>query len=215
MSEDMKKISTEEILKAAENCASDEYRDMEWCGLTVRVKRNLSLAEMAGMVSSTVSACFDDESGKYVPEVEEFAIRANVISYYTNAELPEDFDAMYKFVYSEPGYQLYRGVSDIIDWTQFSDIRDAIYDTIEYMTDAKSAEILARIAEVVTSFEEFVDSMGSAFDGVDSGALMQMLRVLSSGGIDEEKLAKAVVENNVARAVPQDHKRKLKAIPKE
>ena len=55
----------------------DTVETIEWNGLQVVIKKNLSLEEMMTFANSVVKSCFDQASGAYMPEVKDFAIRAN------------------------------------------------------------------------------------------------------------------------------------------
>lgn len=165
---------------------------IDWNGLGIIIKKNLSLVEEAQFVDTCVKACFNDKTGEYVPEGKDFAIRSCILISYTNINLPTNYEKSYDFVYQS-------GIADVvtqyINPAQFDAITRAINDKIAYtIRDGKfSAE--HRRSEFYELLTDLVRKVAEYAPDIGPEELQAMIKTLSSGKIDEDKLVKAYMEN--------------------
>ena len=170
--------------------------------VVMTIKRTLPLSEMIEFVEEVVGACVDMESGDYIPEGYDFAIRVAVLTHYANFAMPANADKQYWLVYNTPAFQQ---VINNINEYQFNDIIRTIDKKIKFMLDVISSTAFGKINDVISKFVEVAD-MSAAFSDVDKGKVSQLIDNISKvGNIDEQKLAEIILktqgnENNHSRA---------------
>ena len=78
--------------KGAANVTDNVPTVVEWNGLSISVTKRLGLRQVLAFIDEVVNGCFSEESGEYMPEVVDFAIRCNVLTRYANFTLPTDVE---------------------------------------------------------------------------------------------------------------------------
>lgn len=164
---------------------------VEWNGLQVVIKKNLSLEEMMTFANSVVKSCFDQASGAYMPEIKDFAIRANVLDMYTNFTLPKDLSKQYEMVIQSGAVEM---VLNNINCMQFNELVKAIDAKLQNTADANVQVVYKQLHDVTTAFEELQKQAGALFNGVDSSDISKLLNAITENGISEEKIVQAYME---------------------
>ena len=159
-------------------------------GVNIVVQRVIPLQEVMQFVVDVVASCVDEAEGKYMPEVLPFAIKAHVLTSYTNLSLPTDVKKQYDLVYNT---KVVDQVVGKIDQVQYLEILDAINSRIKYATRKMSNAMVDRINEMLVHMKAFADNTEKMFSGVNGEDLASLMQNLArSGGLDEGKLVDAV-----------------------
>lgn len=114
--EDFRWIDPDELSSV---CADDHIRRIQWRGLDVIIRSMIDLPEIPSFFSSVMSACYDEEHDLFMPEMLDFAVRANTVLRYSNIILPDDAEEQYRILY---GTDLFQTVKDNICFDQVESI---------------------------------------------------------------------------------------------
>lgn len=166
--------------------------EFEWNGLSVRVKRNLSLAEMLYFSDAVVKGCFSEDGLRYMPESRDFAVRMAVITFYTNITLPRSHEKTYDILYDT---ELVADVTELIDKKQFGVMMSAIDEKISLMTDINAAAIRQQIDEIHNAMTNMQSTVESYASGIDMNDVKSLLSAFAGGSFDEQKLLDAVIKS--------------------
>ena len=99
-----KKIS----INTFDKIMKDTYAPTEtvaWHGVDITIKKTLSLQEMMEFVEAVVQLCFETESGKYIPEIRDFAIKLNTLTKYANFTMPHNITHQYQLIYCTDAFE--------------------------------------------------------------------------------------------------------------
>lgn len=181
------KLSFDEIKKVIP--ANDEnYATVDWKGIKFRIKTILSLEEMMGFVHGVVTSCFAEDTGEYLPEIKEFAVRCAVLEDYGNIELPDDLNEKYALVC---GTDIVDCIAGSVDSTQLEDILNAIDEKVEHIAQSNIEALNKKMAEVVAKFESLEANISKVFSAVDADTVTKVASAVASGAFDEKKLVQA------------------------
>lgn len=181
-----KKIPIDSFDKVAQGqSVSDAVVD--WHGIPVAVKHTIGLTSMIEFVNDAADSCFS-ESGSFVPEVMDFAIKSNILSRYANFELPEDLEHRYTLIY---GSDIVDVVCEHINTTQLREITTAVRRKVDYVCDANVSMIQQKARELFTAFEELGKQAESMFAGISQEDVQKLVGAVSNGGFNEDALVKA------------------------
>lgn len=169
----------------------DTVETIEWNGLQVVIKKNLSLEEMMTFANSVVKSCFDQASGTYMPEVKDFAIRANVLDMYTNFTLPKDLDKQYDMVIRSGAVEM---VLNYINYAQFNELVKAIDSKLQNTADANIQAFITKLDNVTTAFSDMQTEMEKMFSGVDTEDIGKLVGAIANGNNTEEGIVKSYLE---------------------
>lgn len=169
----------------------DTVETIEWNGLQVVIKKNLSLEEMMNFANSVVKSCFDQASGAYMPEVKDFAIRANVLDMYTNFTLPKDLDKQYDMVIRSGAVEM---VLNYINYAQFNELVKAIDSKLQNTADANIQAFITKLDNVTTAFSDMQTEMEKMFSGVDTEDIGKLVGAIANGNNTEEGIVKSYLE---------------------
>ena len=187
MSEEIKRITVEDLYKVVEDvCMPVAY--LNWNGLELAVKRNILLEDVIEFVTSVTSLCFEEETNRYMPEVKDFGIRAYLIDYYTNVDLPEDTGEKYSLLYET---DLVQTVLNSIDMQQFNDIVRSIEESVSYIAKSNIDAVMKQIQEVSNLIEKFGSVFQESFGDLSQEDLAKVIGSITENDIDEEKLIQA------------------------
>lgn len=191
MANKIKKISINDFKKAIrDNYASD--KTVEWNGLQVVIKKKLNLTEMLVFVENVAASCFSEDKTTYNPELKDCAVRAAVIELYTNISLPFNVHKKYDLLY---GSDIFQVVIENIDTAQFNDMMNAIDEKIENTVNTNLSLITKQVNDLYASLENIQQQLTSTFADIGADDVKNIVAAISNGGIDEEKLMKAYIEN--------------------
>lgn len=164
---------------------------VEWNGLQVVIKKSLSLEEMMTFANSVVKSCFDQAIGAYMPEVKDFAIRANVLDMYTNFTLPKDLGKQYDMVVQSGAVEM---VLNYINYVQFNELVKAIDSKLQNTADANIQAFITKLDGVTTAFSDMQAKMEQMFSGVDTEDIGKLVGAIANGDNTEEGIVKSYLE---------------------
>lgn len=174
-----KTITSEQILKAAADYISLS-EPLDWNGVEILVKKNLSLFDVDDFVDAVVNSCFD-ENGEYNPELRDFATRSMTILFYTNCDLPEDLSIQHTLLFNST---LYFDVLRHIDGSQFEKMIDAISEKINYRLNTNIKAFENKIKLLFDQIEEFSNSMSVLFDGVENKDVTSLFNAVADSAFN-------------------------------
>lgn len=189
-----KKTKKRITINAFEKVMKENYQpvvEVEWNGLAIEIKRTLSLQEVIGFVEGVIDACFDEETGDYLPEIKDFLIKSFVLEKYANFTMPSNANNMYDLIYCTDAFATVYGY---INAEQFLEIRAAIDEKLDYKTNTSVEAMNKQISTVFNSFEDIEKNLSQLFSSVDNESLAKLVEVLGNGKVDEEKLMKAYLD---------------------
>lgn len=188
-----KKISIKDLRNAVKEArnSNPEVATIEWNGLSIEIKKYITLDALRAAVSSIVGASFDDD-GIYQPSNTEPAIRFAVIGLYTNLSMFSDVGENYDLVYKT---DLYRTVCNNIDKAQFEHLVEAVYAQIDEIIKVRSNSVLSKVNEVYEMTANMQQQFEEIFRNVDSDGLNKLIGAVNENrGLDEKKLVQAIME---------------------
>lgn len=189
MADKIKKVSINTIEKAIEASYISE-KTIEWNGISILVKPNLTLKDMLSFVDAVVKNCFS-EDGTFMPETKNFAIRNYIVEYYTNISLPSNVEKRYDLLYHQ---DFLDAVIANIDSSQFDAIIDAIDEKVAHIAQSNIEAITKQMNDLCSSFDNITTRMEEVFSVADKDSLAGVIKAFGDGKIDEEKIAKAVLK---------------------
>lgn len=190
MANKIKKVSINAFEKAV-NSHYEPTRSIEWNGITVVVKYNLTLREMMSFVDKVVKNCFKESDGSFMPEIKNFAERSCIYEYYTNITLPSNIEKQYDLLYHQ---SLLDQIMSNIDLAQFNSMMRAIDDKVKHTAQANIDNITRQVNELMGSLENTQKEFGDIFSDIDKNSVLGVINAFGDGVIDEGKIAKAVLE---------------------
>ncbi len=165
----------------------------------ITIRRVLPLEDVMQFVTDVVSSCVNPDTGEYIPEAKDFAIKSGILSVYANFNLPSKVEKQYDLIYRT---DVVEQVVQYIDRNQFQEIRDAIDENIshkirvtESIAAAQVRELMARVSGIVEQVERLFGTVGE--DGL--GSVVQ--KIAQMGDINEESLAKAVLNTQAEQSI--------------
>lgn len=185
----IKRIPTTLFDKVIKN-ASTPTKTIEWNGIEVVIKETLSFKEMMTFVDSATKSCFDIDSGTYLPEVKDFAIKSCVLEMYTNLPILENSECMYDFIYCS---NIIPTVLQQINRQQLDEILQAVNDKIDNLAQSNIEMINKQMNELYTHFNRLQNQLSKAFSGVGSNDITKLVSAISNGKLDESKLVQEYI----------------------
>lgn len=184
-------ISIEELNKAI----AEDFKpvvDIDWRGLTLHIKRCLSLEEMMTFVSDVVSSCFAANTNEYLPEIKDFTTRCCILESYAGIVLPKALNEKYEMVYN---CDIVSIVSQHIESMQFNAMLVAIDRKIEHQTQSNIEAINKQMNELIAGFSTIEKNLSGIFGGIDNETITKIAGAIADGKFDENKLVKAFTNN--------------------
>lgn len=181
----------------------EEFETIELDGLTLRVRRYLDLTRMIAFTDYVVNACFDRDTGEYLPEMKEFAIRSAIIIFYTNIVLPNDPEAQCRILYNTSIPSQIMASHIIDDGGQLNGILSAIDAKLNLIASTNADELRRKFEEAANSLAEIGEQLSDIFGGINEEDIAGVINALSATGLDEEKLVSAFInqsQNNTGSA---------------
>lgn len=195
----IKKIS----VNAFERVMKDTYTSTElldWHGVEVTIKKNLSLQEMMEFVDCVVKSCFTRDTNMYIPEIKEFATKVCVLEKYANFTMPSNAEKQYALVYCTDAVQR---VLEYVNPQQYNEICEAISKKVENLAQANIEAVNKQMNELYNAFDNLQTQLSGLFDGVNNDDIRAVAGALANGGLDEEKLVKAYTSQKEAKGGDQ------------
>lgn len=185
------KISIEEFKKVV----AEDFEpvvDVDWRGLTLHIKKCLSLEEMMTFVSDVVSSCFAENTNEYLPEIKDFSTRCCILENYAGFILPKSLGEKYEMVYNS---DIVSFVVQYVEHMQFNAMLAAIDHKIEHQAQSNIEALNKQMNEVVAGLSALEKNLSSIFGGVDNETITKIAGAIADGSFDESKLVKAFTEN--------------------
>lgn len=195
MAKNDKRISITAFDKIAkEQAVSDAVFD--WHGVELVVKHTLGLTDMMEFVHDAAESCFS-ESGAFVPEVMDFAIKSNILSRYARFTLPDNLEHRYALIYETDAVDV---VCEHINERQFQEIVASIKRRVNYVCESKVTLIQQKAEEMFTAFERLQEQSENMFDNVSKEDIQKLLGAVANGSFNEDAIVKAYL----AQTKPSD-----------
>ena len=153
--------------------------------MRVEIKPSLTYPEMLAFVNAVTNACFDDDTGEYMPEVRDYATRYAIVKMYTNIVLPEDNDECYVFLYDHTN--LIKNVVSAIDEEQFDAMDRSISAKIASLVDGNTKAMNSRMENLYSSISELTEQFEKIFANISEEDINQIVTALEESGLDENK----------------------------
>ena len=115
-------VSSEEAIRIT-GMVSKRYKKVIWHSANIVVKYSLNFIEYVDIYNSIVEGC-ESPDGEFVPALIDFSIRMNIISFYSNVELPEDPEKLFDVAYSSDLFEI---VYKNANTKQIDAIIDSVY----------------------------------------------------------------------------------------
>ncbi|MBR6649005.1 MAG: hypothetical protein IKL29_06485 [Bacteroidaceae bacterium] len=192
MSKNNQKISINKLESVlVENTVTEILNGTD--NVEIHITKTLPLQEMLLFVQEVVEACIDGETGEYLPEAYDFAIRAGVLTRYANFTLPANLDNQYMLVYNTGAFDQ---VVAHINERQFNDIVRAIDKKIKFMLDVISSSAVTKINEVIGKFNELAETAENAFGDVNGEDMANVVKGITQlKDINEENIAQVILKS--------------------
>lgn len=179
-------------VSALKKIINDHYPqscEAEFNGIDIKINKTISLESMIAFVTDVVENC---TSEGYIPEIEDFLIRCNILERYANFTLPDDVSKRYEMVYATDAVEF---VLDRINIAQFSDIKRSIRDKIDYFVNTDMSAATREFNSALDTFEGLQNIMAGAFDGVSPEDINAVIKAIAENGkVDEEKIVGALMK---------------------
>ena len=151
--------------------------------VTFTIKRFLGIQDAISFVANVVESCINGENAEYLPESYDFAIRLNVIKFYTNLRLPSSMDKQYTLMYNTTAFdQVLREIN--ID--QYASLTDAIDKKIKFTIDTMSSMYASKINEVIELFNDLLESSNEVSKNLDQGMVVDLMNKLNAKKATED-----------------------------
>lgn len=164
----------------------------DWHGIEVTVKPTLSFENMMTFVDSVVKSCFTSDTGVYIPEVKDFALKSCILELYANFSMPSNIEHRYNLIYCTDAVE---AVKEHINTEQLYEIECAIDEKIEHTAQANIDALNKQMNELYASLNNMQEQFANIFSGVGNDELSRLIGAISDGGLNEEKIVKAYIDN--------------------
>ena len=190
----MKKKSGTISISQLADYQKDSYKQAPLAGVEgveMTIRETLPLREMLQFVADVVASCFEEESGDYIPEMREFAIKAHLLTSYANFHLPANIEKQYQYIYQlEQRLQVSQQIIAQINQAQYREILAAIEERIQYQI-ATAAQQSQAVLSKLSDYLQQSQALFGEMNGADLAALAQNLAALPQ--MDETTLVQAVL----------------------
>jgi len=175
-----------------------------WNGIEVDITPTLPLMDVLTFVDTVVKTCFSEIDGAYMPEVKDFAIKKCILEMYANFTLPGDVAESYALIYESDAVDF---VLQHINSVQFEEIIQSADEKIRHLAQANIETAYKQLDELYDAFDNLQNQIANAFSGINAEEINMLANVLTSGQIDEGKIAEALIKKHKSD--------KIKKIPKD
>lgn len=165
---------------------------VQWNGIEVVIKKNLSLIEALAFVDNVVTVAFN-ANGEYLPERVDAAVLICTLGLYTNIDTNNDIELMYDLI---NGSSIFDLVMDNIDRRQFDRIIGATNKKIDNLINTNIQAIAKQVNDLSTAFESIETNIETLFNGIKAEDINGIINALSSGEFNEKKLVEAIANSN-------------------
>ena len=188
-----------ETMREIINDRAVDVDTIEFYGAEIAVKRMIPYEDYCSAVNYIVECCYSEDDGEYMPEIREFATRVVIARYYTDLELPADAEELYAMMFKTDLMDL---VYSRINESQLAELHRAVAKRCDVRNNANRAAFEKELRDALNEMEALAQGVAAVFDGLNESEMHGIVKALSSGKLDEEKLAAAVV--NARNMVHED-----------
>ena len=189
------RVSIRKLEEAAEG-QLNQVSTLEWNGIEIEVRRNIGMGDACAFVDFMRKACFSDD-GEYLPEAKEPAFRALVVRLYTNITMPSNAAKQYDILMHT---DLVPQIVSRIDGAQLGLIIQAIDEKIEYACKSNIDFVKKQMTDASKAIETLLSDVSSVFSGVSQDDIAKLASAMANGGLDEQKLMQAYLEQKYDQA---------------
>lgn len=158
----------------------------------ITVRRYLTLQQTLQFVDDVVSSVVNTETGSYLPEVYDLAIRRAVLTYFANFNLPDNIEKLHELVYNTRAYKI---VTNEIDDLYFAEIERAINSKIKFNIEMMHSTAARETNELIQMLKDVSENFQAVFGNADPESVSALVNGLGSvGQLDEKKIAHAVLD---------------------
>lgn len=157
----------------------------------ITIRKLISFTEMVAFIDSVVQSCFLGERGEYSPEARHIATYTNLVKRYTDMELPDGTDEIYRVIH-ETG--IVHTILENIDRSQYEEIEYAIGEKVRYLNEVHMNEFYNSMQNLCVQVKEMVGVMSELFGGIGEEDLATALKTLSASGVTKEDVVRAVLD---------------------
>ena len=142
---------------------------------------------MLAFVDDVVSSCFHTTGG-YMPELQEFVVKSNILTRYANFNLPDNLEHRYALLYNTDAVDI---VVRHVNQKQLDDILESISEKISYLCESNIAAIERQMNEVVSAFTELQKKTEAMFANITPDDISKLTSAMADGQFSEERLVEA------------------------
>lgn len=176
----------------------DPYGSVEivWNGGTNKCRRFLTLPQEMAVVNEIVEGCLSVDDNSYRAEVYDLVLRAALVEAYTDIILPDAMDDKHILLYCSNAVSLVEEVSEANSWSEGQ--LNRIKVSSQKMLQDKLASGLEKAKRESEEIHDYLvklgDSVTEMFGNIDVDGVADMLKIMSSGGVDEKSLVEEYVK---------------------
>lgn len=191
MAKTIKRVSITTLDKIAKETFNNNIETFEWYGADIVIKHSIGLSDVLEFVNNVVESCFG-ESGNFIPEVMDFAIKGNILTKYANLTMPENLEHRYDLIYQT---DIVDEVCKRINRAQLQEVISSISKKIDYLCSVNASVVQQKLNELVIAFEGMQKQTASLFDNVSNEDIEKLIGAVSGGSISEEKIVEAYMKH--------------------
>lgn len=191
MAKTIKRVSITTLDKIAKETFNNNVETFEWYGTDIVIKHSIGLSDVLEFVNNVVESCFG-ESGNFIPEVMDFAIKGNILTKYANLTMPENLEHRYDLIYQT---DIVDEVCKRINRAQLQEVISSISKKIDYLCSVNASVVQQKLSELVIAFEGMQKQTASLFDNVSNEDIEKLIGAVSGGSISEEKIVEAYMKH--------------------
>ena len=191
MAKTIKCVSITTLDKIAKETFNNNIETFEWYGADIIIKHSIGLSDVLEFVNNVVESCFG-ESGNFIPEVMDFAIKGNILTKYANLTMPENLEHRYDLIYQT---DIVDEVCKRINRAQLQEVISSIGKKIDYLCSVNASVVQQKLNELVIAFEGMQKQTASLFDNVSNEDIEKLIGAVSGGSISEEKIVEAYMKH--------------------
>lgn len=191
MAKTIKRVSITTLDKIAKETFNNNVETFEWYGTDIVIKHSIELSDVLEFVNNVVESCFG-ESGNFIPEVMDFAIKGNILTKYANLTMPENLEHRYDLIYQT---DIVDEVCKRINRAQLQEVISSISKKIDYLCSVNASVVQQKLNELVIAFEGMQKQTASLFDNVSNEDIEKLIGAVSGGSISEEKIVEAYMKH--------------------
>lgn len=160
-------------------------------GKNITIKKDVDIKDVFTIINSIAISCFNNETGEYTPELEEFVRRCSIIETFTDFTMPESLNDRFHLVF---GTELYKTVIDSIPEGIIEMINNSVAKKIDYLIQCNIEMVTTKISDVMNKVDEMENSVQDLINSLDADSMNKVLSAVSDGQFDYGKLLDAFKE---------------------